>query len=101
MFILRRIHPSGEQTNHIIGESYSFIGRSESYERFKECFKAYFEKEHYVDDDPTSDKDMQSVYGFITNGLFHQALYEDQKNFIMLASGTTFANVSLRRGMPY
>lgn len=97
MFILRRINSNGVQMNKALGDGYTFIGRAENPDYFRETFKVYFDKDHVSDNDKTSDDDTKKCYAFVAyNGGAIMPLYKIQKSYIMTESGKTFANISYK-----
>lgn len=83
--------------NHSIGKDYTHIGRAENPDYFKETFELHFKKNHVADNDKSSDKDTKNCYAFIAyDGGKIQPLYKNQKNFMMIDTGKTFANLSYK-----
>ena len=98
MLVLRRISGDGVEMNQVVGKGYTYIHREVNPDQFRETFKLYFKKDHVADLDPTADKETTNCYAFVVEGSFIQALYKNQKAFMMTESGKTFANLSYRDG---
>jgi len=58
MYTLRTFTENSE-VNNWLGSQYEVIMREQSYDRFQELFKEYFEKDHVADLDPTSTEETQ------------------------------------------
>lgn len=97
MFILRRFSKgtNNVEINQMLGESYTMTYRYNSYEKFRELFKLYFDKDHFADLDDTSDDDMKNVFAFISynDGSKLQPLYRSQLIFIVCSDGKTFCRI--------
>jgi hypothetical protein len=96
MLILRRIIEGGTELNQVMGDGYILVSRDNNYARFRELFREYFKTEHVTDDEPNSTKDSKNCYAFVREGSFTQALYKNQKAFMMTESGQTFANLTYK-----
>lgn len=98
MFSLRRFSGEGIESNNALGDSYIYIDREQNPERFRNTFKAHFEKDHVADLDDKSDDDTKNVYAFIYADLngYLQPLYKKQRAYIVTDSGTTYSNVSYK-----
>lgn len=91
MLVLRRIAEDGIEINQVVGKGYLYIHRENNLERFKDHFKNYFKKQWV---DGSTDKEMVNCYAFIREGSLVQALYKNQKTYMMTESGKTFANLT-------
>jgi len=90
MLILRRISNDGIQMNNIVGTGYTFVHRETNPEEFRRIYKEYFKTEHVADNDPTSTELSKNTYAFICHIDYVQALYKNQKAFMMTDSGKIF-----------
>ena len=96
MLVLRRFSGEGIEMNQVIGDGYTYICREVNPEKFRETFKNYFKKDHVADNDPESDKETKNCYAFVCEGSLIQALYKNQKAYMMTESGKTFANLTYK-----
>lgn len=94
MFTLREINPSGVVTNYSLGDQYTFVGRFEASEEFRNIFNAHFERLHVADLDETADAITRNCYGFVTTvqmSIF--PIFKGNTYYIMTESGKTFAKI--------
>ena len=96
MLVLRRFSEEGIEMNQVIGNAYTLINRETNQEKFRELFRSYFKTNHVADNDPTSTKESKNCYGFVCEGALIQALYKNQKAFMMTESGQTFDNLTYK-----
>lgn len=93
MYTLREVRED-QVNNKSLGNGYSFVGRFEHKERFREVFENFFSKNHWADPDDKSDFDTENVTGFILSDNNTIPIYNGKKYYVMSESGQTFERIN-------
>lgn len=96
MYTLRTFTEDSE-VNNWLGNHYEVVMREQSYERFQNLFRNFFEKDHVADLDPTATEITQRCYAFVINEKEQPLpVYKGQKNYIVTVGGKTFSNITYK-----
>lgn len=83
MFVLRKTKPSGEQTNYMLGTTYTLITAETSREDFDDFLMS------------SGNSSETDVYGFLLSEKQEPiTMYKNELNYIMNDHGSNFANIS-------
>lgn len=83
MFVLRKTKSSGEQTNYMLGLSYTLITAETSREDYEDILRS------------TGETFNESIFGFLLSEKQEPiTMYKNELNYIMNDHGSNFANIS-------
>lgn len=98
MYTLRRISGEGAQMNQFLGNSYTLVSKELSPVGFDNSLKNHFSTFCAIKDAIHMQQEIEKIYAFVggEGGKVIQPLYKNQKNYIVSADGSTFANLTLK-----